>query len=74
MIREEQAPYPDLYEEVRSGYQEVMEYYLEHQEDKVNLCDPEFCNLLTLSVVIFKEEKIIELTRRFYELVPSALN
>lgn len=61
------AHYEDRYQEIKNAYQEVMTYYLEHQEDKVNLCDPEFCNLLSLYVVIFKEEIIIELMRRFYE-------
>jgi tetratricopeptide (TPR) repeat protein len=55
------------WEEVKGAYRDVMTYYLNHQEDKVNLCDPEFCGFLTIEVVIFDDEEIIALTRRFYE-------
>jgi tetratricopeptide (TPR) repeat protein len=59
--------HPDYYEKIKLIYINLMTFLLEHQEDKENICDPYFCEMLTIYVVIFNDEKVISLTKRFYE-------
>lgn len=58
---------PDYYEKIKLIYLDLMTFLLDHQEDKENICDPEFCGMLTVCVVIFNDEEVISLTKRFYE-------
>ncbi|MEL6657707.1 MAG: DUF1186 domain-containing protein [Bacteroidota bacterium] len=54
----------EVVEELRG----IMQYMLDHKEDKENICDPYFCSMLTVVVAGLSDDGLMTLSKEFYDL------
>ncbi len=54
--------------EVLGELRGIMQYMLDHQDQKEDICDPYFCGMLAVVVTALPDDGLVELSRQFYEL------
>ncbi|MEL7248587.1 MAG: DUF1186 domain-containing protein [Bacteroidota bacterium] len=54
----------EVVEEMRG----IMQYMLDHKDQKEDICDPSFCAMLTVVVVGLSDDGLMQLSKQFYDL------